>query len=285
VPPGKEGKIELAVEHTTGYSGEVAKSASVTTNDPKAANFNLVLRARFLFTPPPPSAVTSPANGVAPQPSVLSPAPALNPNPVFTVEPGDRWTTSALIGSATSNTFYLYNPGATAVHAKSVNAGGNGFTATLEPLQDGKRYQLVVSTNPSLKAGHYAQTLTVATDSTIQPEVKIQLELTIYPKVFASPTAIVMPALPMTSELTSITWPTIYIRKVRDKGLKIKSYTTTLPFLKLELMTETEDQVYKIRLTLDQSKIKPGEYRGKVRVETDDPAAPFLEVPVQGSFK
>jgi len=284
VPPGKEGKIELAVEHTTGYSGEVAKSASVTTNDPKAANFNLVLRARFLFTPPPPAAPSS-GNGAAPQPALVSATPALNPNPVFSVEPGDRWTTSALIGSVTSNTFYLYSPGATAVHAKSVNAGGNSFTATLEPLQDGKRYQLVVSSNPSLKTGHYAQTLTVATDSATQPEVKIQLEVTIYPKVFASPTAIVMPALPISPELNTITWPMIYVRKVRDKGLKIKSYTTTLPFLKLELMTETEDQVYKIRLTLDQSKIKPGEYKGKVRVETDDPAAPFLEVPVQGSFK
>jgi hypothetical protein len=270
VPPGKEGKIELAVEHTNGYTGEVAKSASVSTNDDKAPTFNLVLRARFL-----------------PEPPVGAPplAAALNPNAVFTVEPGDRLTTSSLIGSSSSNTFYLYNPQATPVHAKKLIPGGDNFTATLQPLQEGTRYQLTVVSNPSLKPGHYSQTLKVSTDSTAQPEVTIQLELNVYPTVFASPTAIVMPALPVNSDLSAITWPMIYVRRVREKGLKIKGYSSTLPFLKLELLTETEDQVYKIRLTLDTTKIKPGEYKGKVRIETDDPAAPFVEVPVQGSFK
>jgi hypothetical protein len=285
VPPGKEGKIELAVEHTTGYSGEIAKSASVSTNDTKLPTFNLVLRARFLLAPPPAGPPTS-VTRLTPETSLAAPpAAALNPNVVFTVEPGDRWTTSALIGSSSSNTFYLYNPQTTPAHAKKLIPGGDNFTATLQPLQEGKRYQVTVVSNPSLKPGHYSQTLKVATDSAAQPEVTIQLDLTVYPKVFASPTAIVMPALPINSDLSAITWPMIYVRRVREKGLKIKGYSSTLPFLKLELLTETEDQVYKIRLTLDTTKIKLGEYKGKVRVETDDPDAPFVEIPIQGSFK
>lgn len=269
MPPGKEGKIELAVEHTDGYSGEVAKAASVSTNDPKNANFSLTLRARFKLETP----LTAPV--VAP----------LNPHPVFTVEPGERWITSALTGSSTSNTLYLYNPQPTPIHAKSVIPGGNNFTATISPVQDGKRYQLNVTSNPALKPGHYMQTLKVVTDSTIQPEVSIELDLTVYPKVFASPNSILMPPLPITPDVASITWPMIYIRKVREQGLKIKSYSTTLPFLKLELMTETEGQVYKIRLTLDTTKIKPGQFSGKVRVETTDPDVPVLEVPIQVTFK
>jgi hypothetical protein len=270
VPPGQEGKIELAVEHTDGYSGEVSKAASVSTNDPKNANFSLTLRARFKFEPPPTA------------PPALAP---LNPNPVFKVEPGDRWITSALTGSSSSNTLYLYNPQAAPIHAKSVVPGGNNFTATIQPVQDGKRYELNVTSNPSLKPGHYMQTVKVLTDSTIQPEVSIELDLTVYPKLFASPNSILMPPLPVTSDVSAITWPMIYIRKVREQGLKIKSYSTTLPFLKLELMTETEGQVYKIRLTLDTTKIKPGEFKGKVRVETNDPDVPVLEVPIQVTFK
>jgi hypothetical protein len=270
VPPGKEGKIELAVEHTDGYSGEVAKAASVSTNDPKNANFSLTLRARFKMEPPPNA------------PPAAAP---LNPNPVFKVEPGDRWITSTLAGSSSSNTLYLYNPQATPIHAKSVVPGGNTFTAAIQPVQDGKRYQLSVASNPALKPGHYLQTVKVLTDSTIQPEVSIELDLTVYPKVFASPNSILMPPLPATADVAAITWPTIYIRKVREQGLKVKSYSTTLPFLKLELMTETEGQVYKIRLTLDTTKIKPGEFKGKVRVETNDPDVPLLEVPIQVTFK
>ncbi|MFY9570920.1 MAG: hypothetical protein WAV20_05940, partial [Blastocatellia bacterium] len=178
MPPGKEGKIELAVEHTEGYTGEVAKSASVSTNDPNTPSFNLVLRARFKTDPPP---------GVAPPPAPL------NPNQVLTVEPGDRWITSALSGSSSANTFYLYNPQPTLVHAKRVVPGGTDFTATLQTIQDGKRYQLVVASNPALKPGHYVQTVKVLTDSAVQPEVSIQVDVTVYPRVFASPASIIMP--------------------------------------------------------------------------------------------
>lgn len=272
MPPGKEGKIELAVEHTDGFAGEIAKSASVSSNDPKNPTFNLILRARFISEAPPK------ANPAAP-------APPVNRNVVFTVEPADRWISSVLSGSSASSTLYLYNNSPTPVHIKRVIPPGNDFTADLQPIQDGKRYQLTLTSNPALKPGHYLQTLKVVTDSPVEPEVPIELDLTVYPKVFASPTSIVMPTLPAAADLSAINWPMIYVRKLRAEGLKIKGYSSTLPFIKLELLPETEGQVYKIRLTLDSSKIRPGEFKGKVRIETNDPEVPLLEVPIQGSFK
>jgi len=269
VPPGQEGKIELAVEHTDGLVGEVSKAAGVSTNDPKNANFSLTLRARFKA-----------ADGPAAPPT----PPRLNPNPVLTVEPGDQWITSALGGTSSSNTFYLYNPQPTPIHARKVVLGGDDFTATLQTLEDGKRYQLMVASNPALKPGHYKQILKVLTDSAVQPEVAIEIDFTVYPRVFASPASITMPALPAASDLSAITWPMIYVRKVRDQGLKIKSYSSTLPFIKLDLSTENEGQVYKIRLTLDSSKIKRGPFKGTIRIETNDPDVPVIEVPIQGSF-
>lgn len=270
MPPGQEGKIELAVEHTDGYTGEVAKSASVSTNDPKNQTFNLVLRARFKTEGQP---------GLPPPPRML------NPNAVIAVEPSDRWVTSALTGSSATNTMYLYNPKPAPIHLKNVIQGGTDFTASLSTIQDGKRYQLTVTSNPLLKPGHYKQTVKVATDSTVQPEVEIELDLSVYPKVFASPTSIMMPVLPVGSDVSTINWPMIYVRKVREQGLKIKSYSSTLPFIKLDLTTQTEGQVYALRLTLDTTKIKPGAFNGKVHIETNDPDVPVLEVPVQGSFK
>jgi hypothetical protein len=209
----------------------------------------------------------------------------LNPNSVFTIEPGDQLITSALAGTSSSNNFYLYNPQAKPIHVKNVVPGGDDFTATLQTLEDGKRYQLAVASNPALKPGHYKQTLKVLTDNAAQPEVAIGIDLTVYPRVFASPPSITMPALPVTSDLSAIDWPMIYVRKVREQGLKIRSYSSTLPFIKLELLTENEGQTYKIRLTLDTSKIKPGEFKGTVRIETNDPDVPVIEVPVQGSFR
>jgi hypothetical protein len=248
----------------------VAKSASVSTNDPKNPNFSLILRARF-------KSEAAPAGPPIPGP--------LNPNPVLTVEPIDRVITSALTGSSSTNSFYIYNPLPTPVHVKNVIPGGTSFTATLNTIEDGKRYQVTVTSNPSLKAGHYAQIVRVATDSTAQPEVKIDLDLTVYPKVFASPASIIMPPLSVASDLSSINWPAIFVRKLREHSFQVKSYTSTLPFLKLELITETEGQAYSIRLTLDTGKIKPGDFKGSVHIVTNDADVPFVDVPVQGSFK
>jgi hypothetical protein len=242
----------------------------VSTNDPKNPNFNLILRARFKSDPP---------LGVPPPPGPL------NPNSALMVEPVDRMITSVLTGSSTSNTLYIINPQPTPVHIKSVIPGGTVFAATLSPIQEGKRYELRVASNPTLKAGHYVQVVKVLTDSTVQPEVKIELDLTVYPKVLVSPASIIMPPLSVASDLSAINWPTVFVRKIREHGFQIKSYTSTLPFLKLELMTETEGQVYKIRLSLDSTKIKPGEFRGKITIKTNDPDIPVVEVPVQGSFK
>jgi len=270
VPPGQEGKIELAVEHTEGYAGEVAKSASVSTNDPKNPNFNLILRARFKSEPAPGA------------PPIAGP---LNPNPVLRVEPVDRLITSVLVGSGSTNTVYVYNPLPAPVHVKSVIPGGVAFTAALTTLEDGKRYQVSLTSNPALKAGHYIQIVRVITDSAAQPEVKIELDLTVIPKVLASPPSITMPLLPISAEVSKISWPSVFVRKVRDHGFQIKSYTSTLPFLKLELTTVTEGQAYKIQLALDTTKIKPGDFKGTIHIETNDADVPIIDVPIQVSFK
>jgi len=48
IAPGAEGKITLAVEKTDAYKGEVTKTATVSTNDPAHASFQLTLKAMFV---------------------------------------------------------------------------------------------------------------------------------------------------------------------------------------------------------------------------------------------
>lgn len=269
MPPGQEGKIELAVEHTDGYQGEVAKSAGVTTNDPKYSTFNLSLRARFKVDPPP-GAPNAPA--------------ATGKRALILVEPVDRWMTSVIVGNTASTNFYVVNNGGEPFHIKKLDTGGPEFTASLQPIQDGQRYELALKTSADLKPGEYHRTLRVSTDSAAAPEVTILLDMNVFPRVFVSPTSIIMPALPSAADLSAINWPMVDIRKLQSTGLKIKKFSTTLPFLKLELLTEKEGEFYRIRLTIDSTKIKLGDFKGVIHVETNEPSAPVLDVPVSGRF-
>jgi Protein of unknown function (DUF1573) len=47
IAPGKSGGITLEVAKTDGYSGDVTKTATVTTNDPDHQSFVLTLKAFF----------------------------------------------------------------------------------------------------------------------------------------------------------------------------------------------------------------------------------------------
>jgi len=65
-------------------------------------------------------------------------------------------------------------------------------------------------------------------------------------------------------------------------SFRIKAFSSTLPFLTLEQQTVYEGSSYVIKVTLEASKPpRPGVYNGTVKVETDDPRSPVLEIPVK----
>lgn len=275
IAPGMEGKITLGIAATEHYSGEVSKSATVTTNDPTRPTFNLILRAYFKPT-------TKPGGPSAPKAPGLAPGKAAGP---YTISPSDRWFTSALSGTTSATKIHFYNREAQPVRITKVEAGGTDFKVQLTPIEDGRRYELHIATNPQLKPGQYKQSVKLQTDSSSTPEISLHLEATVFAKVLASPTAISLPKIQLVSDVASISLPVIYVRKVRELGLNIKEVRSTLPFLKLEVKTEIEGQFYTIKLSLDPSKIKgPGDYKGEVIVDTNDVEVPQLKVPVNLSF-
>jgi hypothetical protein len=276
VPPGKEGKISLAVPHTEGYAGEVAKSAQVTTNDAAYPNFNLLLRAHFKVPD---------AASVQPNAPVKVFSEAGKRIGSLSVAPSDRWITSVIRGNSTSSITYIYNHEGKPVHIKSVVPGGKAFTVNLQPIEDGKRYQMDVATDKDLKPGKYEQTVKVLTDSADTPELSIALEVTVYPQVIATPTAIMLPNMPFEIDPSTVKLPEIYIRKIREGGLKIKTVHSSLPFLRVALISEEEGKTYKIQLAFDKAKMtKKGEFKGIIRIETNDIDSSVIEIPLQGAF-
>jgi hypothetical protein len=283
VPPGQEGKITLAVEHTEGYVGEVAKYATVTTNDPVRPSFNLVLRAYFKAEQSrlSGSPTTGGAGSPPPPPIYIPPTKRAGP---FDISPSDKWVTSLIRGSTVTNAITLFNRESRPVRIKKVLAGGTDFVVNLQKIEEGKRYELDVATAPGLKPGQYTQTVKLLTDSKAAPEITIQLEATVYPTVFTNPSALYLKPIPLTADFSQLDY-TIWIRKIREAGLQIKGVSSTLPFIKLNVVQETAGQAYTIHLKLDKSKVTvPGPFSGTIRIETNDADVPVIEIPVNGSF-
>ncbi|GEM_PF-383321 len=272
VAPGKEGSITLAIPQTGGYAGEMSKSATVTTNDPALSTFYLTLRAYFK----PADTAAGAINKVAGYGKMSG---------AFSVSPNDRWTTSAITGSAPATKLYLFNNERNLVRIKQVEAGGSSFKVTVTPIEDGKRYEVSISTDPALKPGQYSQKARIITDHPTKPDVILHLDVTVFAKVFATPNSVNLQQLSLNSDLANINLPLIYIRKVREAGLQVKSVNSTLPFIKIEVKTEVEGQFYTLRITFDKSKIsEAGNFKGEIEVATNDAEVPVIKIPVQGSF-
>ena len=63
---------------------------------------------------------------------------------------------------------------------------------------------------------------------------------------------------------------------------RIKSLTSTLGFLNLEPRTIIEGSNYVIRVSIDRAKLpKAAAYTGVLKIETDDPLTPRVEVPIK----
>ncbi|HXG66976.1 MAG TPA: hypothetical protein VNO70_17875 [Blastocatellia bacterium] len=278
MPPGQEGKISLEIAHTENLNGEVVKSASVRTNDPANAGFSLTLRAMVkndrITHKPAPAAVSGP--------EVVSP-PGFRMGP-FEVTPQDRWIASIITGLSATHRIYFTNKEKTPAHITKAVANGENVRTYLGTIEDGKRYELTLEINPALKPGKYTQTVLLHTDNPKTPVIEIPTEVSVLPRVFAAPSEVKMQPLPMASDFTTVNLPTILVRKFREAGLAIKGVTSTLPFLKFEVTPQIEGQVFRIRMTIDKTKIKAGNFDGKIKIVTNDADTPVIEVPVQGSF-
>jgi hypothetical protein len=193
--------------------------------------------------------------------------------------------TSVVTGLTISNTFTLVGVDKKPAHITKVDPGGKDFEVMLRTVDSGKQYALAVTSNPALKPGRHTQTIGVMTDDPDMPRIPIELEVNVYPLVIATPQTIILPKLPVNSDLSHIVIPTIYISKVRGGGLEISRVSSTLAFLKFELQTQRAGEAYTVRSSLEKPATPAaGDFEGKIRIETNDPDTPLLEVLVRGSF-
>jgi hypothetical protein len=71
------------------------------------------------------------------------------------------------------------------------------------------------------------------------------------------------------------------VRQVRGSGLEIKNVTATLPFIKVTVEDEVPGRSYRLKIGFSQEvKLTPGNYTGTIKVETNNPDMPVVELTV-----
>lgn len=259
VPPGKEGKITLSVG-TEGYNGAVSKNAEVYTNDPQKEQFTLVINFVVL-------------SDMTPNGKIVGP---------FVVGPSNQWSAHTAQGFAANGLVTVTNNTAQPIKITKMLPGGEAINVKLLTNEEGKRYSLEVLSAVGLPVGNHVQTVKLMTDSKEMPELLVDLQVVVFPAVSVNPTNLVFDKVGVSDPEADVTYLSkfVWIKMGRGDGLEIKSMTSDLPFIKAKVeSTNGNGQTIVLRIGFN-AKPAVGTHKGKLRIETNNPLAKEVEVPI-----
>ena len=168
------------------------------------------------------------------------------------------------------------------------NPNEDRFTARVDPIEDGRRYRLVVSVPGEGPVGHKQDILLLKTNWEDQPVLKIPVNTKVREKIYTFPESLFMGRYPI-SELRSGPAAAkskaqilmIYRKQTSDFEVKASS---DIPFLKIDSEQGPDGDRWENTVWFDPETAVPGPIDGKIVFETNDPRTPRLEVAVTGAL-
>jgi len=244
VEPGKTGVIPLQF-NSSGFSGPVMKSATVTCNDPTQPNSVLQLRATVW------------------RPIEVNPASAY-----FNV-PSESATNEMRVVKIVNN---LETP----LEISPPECTNQNFRAELATIRPGKEFELRVTVQPPFSATYVQTPITLKTSSTNTPVLTVRAYANVQPAVQVVPQQIILPTgLPAGSAM-----PTVTIRGTGTNALVVSEPAINLEGVTLNLREVQPGRVFTLGLGLPTGMQIPSTQRVEVTLKSNHPKHPVIRVPV-----
>jgi hypothetical protein len=246
--------------NSSNYSGAVTKTAEVYTNDPDRPQFTLMMSMVIV-------------SDETPQGRKVGP---------FIVGPTNQWSARTPQGLGINGLITVTNTTAQPIRITKLEPNGTAFAATLQTLEEGKRYSVHFVSSTALPLGAHKQTVKLTTDSKEMTELELQLEAVVIPAVTVNPASLAFENLRVSDPEMEISLVSkfLWLRSGRGAGLEIKSVTSDLPFVKVKTeMTDASGTSITLRVGFSERPPK-GTHTGKIRIETNNADMKVLEVPI-----
>jgi hypothetical protein len=149
------------------------------------------------------------------------------------------------------------------------------FSAEIKVLEPGKKFELVVSTNPPLKAGRNNGKIRIKTGIAEQPTIEIQTYANVSPPVEVIPAKLSLPTQRNEAQTRSFT-----VRSNTGKPIQISDLAVSSPELKVTL-GESKPNAKTQRISLEV----PADFRvaasgDRITFKTDCPQVPEIVIPI-----
>jgi hypothetical protein len=252
VEPGKTGKVTVGVD-TRVLSGPTEGILRVFTNDP--ANAVLVLKT------------------------------SIQVDPLLSVKPGyARWNTvqGEKEGIITQTLWSLDDADFRVLRIDAPPHVQTSFRPVTEserrPDVKGSQWHVDVSVESWSPVGAITGELEVVTDHPSQPSVRIPLSGFVRPIIHVTPPTADLGAVTLGQERKA----TFFMQNFGTAKVTILKAESTVKGTKLAVVPVLDGRSFRLELTLPPA-MPAGEFKGALRIQTDNAKAPVVEVPISGT--
>lgn len=251
IAPGAVGKIHAEVD-TAAFSGPNSKAVLVFTNDPENPQVNLVVKfdARSFVE--------------------IFPKPLLS----FNVLQGEPATDKVVVGTADGSPMRI----------TGADNGGGPLTVSFRELPEkeripelkGPQWEVKVTVPANAPEGLLNQKITLKTSHPKAPEVGITVTGSVRPIIRVVPGEINFGTVQATAPIGR---NIVLISNRQDAKLELTAVEVDNKAFSTEVIPVAAGQRYQVAVTLNAGASK-GTHSTKLRIKTNDPARPSIEVPV-----
>ena len=254
IAPGQTGKVHAVID-TTNFNGPISKGVTVFTNDPATPQMELTIRAKV--------------------------------EPYISVKPGyARYITvqgEPLEGDISQT---LWSTDGAPMDITSIESPYPFLKVTYReakpdervPDVTGKQWRIEMLLSNDAKVGPLADYVTVHTNHPKQKVVQIPVSGFVRPVLAVTP-----PVADFgTVELKEPLRRALNIRNFATEPIKVTSIEQTVKGVDAKVEPLEEGREYQVRLVLNPA-VGKGTFNGKLKIHTDSPKVPILEVDLKGT--
>jgi hypothetical protein len=261
IKPGEKGKVVAHVD-TTNFSGPIAKSVSIQSNDPQTPTAQVTIHATV-------------------KPYVEAyPAGFLR----YTILQGEEQTQSVTLYSedeAPFNIVDVQSPG------DWVKVDWAKIDKDADRAAVGRKGQNQYKVNVTIAAdapvGPLMDKILIKTSSKFQPEYRLSLSGVVRPTYIVAPSVVNFGEVTNNGGVEKVVTIQSNNRQKMDQ-FKVSTVDSDVEGVIAEARATTQPGIYEVTVKI-ASTAKPGEFNGKLQIHTNDPVKPMTEIAVRGLVK
>jgi len=167
----------------------------------------------------------------------------------------------------------------------SVTSSNPVFRAATQTLEEGRRYKVTISLDPSVPVGKHDGRITLATDNPKYPAIPLQAFAKVRNIVATDPSKVDYGLTAFAGiKRASIRSREVLVSKAGSKDFVVKRATVDVPFLEVEVEPHKRGESAIVTVRIDPKRAKKGEFKGTLLIETNDANFPLLRLPITGNL-